>query len=107
MWSFKRKKTDQKARLSGFQCPHCKGTHTGVINNQDNNQIDYIKIWRGHRFVNCRCLDCGRDFYSQEPSEGLTEDIFITDAIINEDDLHAAEDEVKRQTNEDDDRTCR
>ena len=103
MWPFRRKKANPKTQWSCPPCPHCKSTHTEVITRQDTNQTDYIKIWRGQRYLTCRCLDCGRDFYTQEPADRLAEDAIITDETINEEELRAAEDELKRQTEEDGD----
>ncbi len=55
--------------------------------------------------MTCRCFDCGRDFYTEEPPGGLTEEAFQGDAIIDDEgELQAAEDELRRQIEEEDDR---
>jgi hypothetical protein len=55
--------------------------------------------------VTCICFDCDHDFYSEEPSKGLTDRIIKDHTIItDEEELQEAEDELKRQTEEDGDR---
>ena len=54
-----------------------------------------------------RCLDCGLDFYGEEPREGITDEIVADgDVIDDEEALRAAEEEVERQMEEDEDRRC-
>jgi predicted nucleic acid-binding Zn-ribbon protein len=72
-------------------------------------QPDYVRVWRGQRSLTYRCFDCGLDFYREEPEKEAT-DRLVREAegrkIDDEDALHAAEDEIQRQTEEDDDRRC-
>ncbi|UCD08632.1 MAG: hypothetical protein JSU79_09765 [Dehalococcoidales bacterium] len=71
-------------------------------------QPDYIRIWRGQRYVTCKCLDCGREFYIEESTQDVEELILSDDSFIaDEDELLAAEEEVKRQADEEDDRRFR
>src|ERR1035437_4410343 len=107
MWPFRHKKINQNPGLAGYQCPRCKSTHIGVPNIQDSSHADYIKVWKGHRYVTVRCLDCGLDFYNPEPPEGITEDNIIAGGIIDEEELQSAEDKLKQQAEDEDDRRCR
>lgn len=66
-----------------------------------------VKVWRGQRYITCRCFDCRRDFYSQEPPGGITEDAILYDDAIDEEELQAAEEELRRQMAEEKDRRCR
>jgi hypothetical protein len=51
-----------------------------------------------------RCLDCGLDFYAKEPQGGVSDEILKDDHIIDDAEaLRAAEEELKRQAEEDDD----
>jgi hypothetical protein len=55
-----------------------------------------------------RCLDCGLDFYAKEPQGGVSDEILKDDHIIDDAEaLRAAEEELKRQAEEDDDRRYR
>lgn len=52
-----------------------------------------------------RCFDCGRDFYGEEPQGGITDEALADgQAIDDEEALREAEDELKRQVEEEDDR---
>ncbi len=74
----------------------------------DADQTASIRIWRGQRYVACKCLDCGKEFYLEEPPEGLAVEFTNSDEIIeNESELQAAEDEVRRKVEEDGDHRCR
>jgi hypothetical protein len=106
MWFFKTKK--KSAGKKGFNpaCPFCESRHTRLTTGS-GSEPDYVKTWRGQRYVTCRCLDCGRDFYADEPSEGLADEIARNDDIIaDEDQLRAAEDELRREVEDSDDRRC-
>jgi hypothetical protein len=106
MWPFKRKKTKQEHRQSGPICSHCKSTNTRVISYYHSGQPENLKIWRGQRYSTCRCYDCGQDFYIEEQ---LIRDQEINDnaAIDNEEELRAAEEELRNNIENEDDHTCR
>ena len=54
-----------------------------------------------------RCFDCGLDFYAEEPQEGITDETIADSNVIDDDEaLRAAEEEIERQVEEDEDRTC-
>lgn len=72
-----------------------------------SEQGNYIRAWRGQRYVTCRCLDCGKDFYAEEPREGLDIEAITGDETVEDEEaLRAAEDELKRQVDEENDRRC-
>ena len=57
--------------------------------------------------MTCRCFDCGQDFYIEEPLEGLADEVMTDNEIINnEEELRAAEDELRRRVEDDEDRRC-
>ena len=69
---------------------------------------DYVKVWRGERSLTYKCLDCGQNFYAQEPKGGISKENLEDGPIIDDEEaLRAAEKELKRQTEEDDDRRYR
>ena len=104
---FKNKKEKQKHLQLGPTCPHCKSTNTVVLTDPINIQ-PYIRIWRGQRFMTCRCLECGQDFYSKYISrEHSYKPANEDDIIENEYLLRAAEEEIKKQVDDQDDRRCR
>ena len=54
-----------------------------------------------------RCFDCGLDFYGEEPQEGITDEIIGDGHVIDDEEaLRAAEEEIERQVEEDEDRRC-
>ena len=91
MWPFKRKQG--KELPAAPACPYCGSGQTVAKT---------VKTWRGERSVSYRCRACGRDFYADEPPGGLPgpdEGPMIED----EDALRAAEEELKKRTDEGDD----
>ena len=108
MWHFKRKKNNQEHQHIGFRCPYCGSTNTRLIIYHGTGHANYARIWRGQRSLTYRCLDCGLDFYGEEPHGGITEELIAKDDVIDDEEaLHAAEEEIRRQVEEDDDRRCR
>jgi len=54
-----------------------------------------------------RCLDCGLDFYGEETQGGLIDELMTDDQVIDDEEaLRVAEEEIKRQVEEEDDRRC-
>jgi hypothetical protein len=108
MWPFKRNKLRRGGRGAGFPCSYCRSTNTRVKSGYTSEQPNYVKTWRGQRYVTCRCYDCGQDFYVEEPSGGLDIEAAVGDEIVaDEEALQEAEDELRRQIDEEDDRRCR
>jgi hypothetical protein len=107
MWPFKRKKANRKPAGKGPPCSFCGSTQTIVVASAGEGQPG-VKIWRGQRYLTCRCLTCGRDFYADEPPEGLLSEVLEHDSIIDdEEELRAAEEDLKKRTEDDRDRRCR
>jgi len=52
-----------------------------------------------------RCLDCGLDFYVEEPTEGIIDEVIADDQVIDDEEaLREAEEEIERKLKEEDDR---
>jgi hypothetical protein len=67
----------------------------------ETEEPHYIKIWKGQRYVTCRCWDCGRDFYVEEPFPRPEEAFLLDDSTIDdEDELRAAEEDLRRQADD-------
>jgi hypothetical protein len=108
MWLFRRKKKDTEAGSPGVPCSFCGSSSTRLITHHGTGKTGYVKTWRGQRSLTYRCLRCGRDFYGPEPPEGIENRIQADDSLVDDEDaLRAAEEELNRQIEEDDDRTCR
>jgi transcription elongation factor Elf1 len=105
MWIFKRKKKDQQPQEKGQRCPQCKSTQTRVIAYDLTERPDYVRTWRGQRYLTCRCDSCGSDFYVEQP-QGEPVEVDPGDTIVEDADaLREAEDELKRQADAEDDHT--
>lgn len=99
MWPFKRKK-DKKEENQAFaiQCTNCGSTRVRV-------KTDSAKAWRGERYLTCRCLDCGRDFYADEPPNWQPGDLPDDEDLVDDEEaLEKAEEELRRQIEDNDDR---
>ena len=104
MWLFRRKRIKQESQSSSPSCAYCESTNTRLIVYHGTDQPNYVKVWRGQRYLTYRCLDCGLDFYAKEPQGGVSDEILKDDHIIDDAEaLRAAEEELKRQAEEDDD----
>ena len=106
MWPFKRNKTTKINNRAGPICSHCNSTNTVGL---PQRHLD-IKIWRGQRYWTWRCLDCERDFYTEVPYEVLKNKATKDDEnelIDNEEELQVAEDEIRKNIEEEEDRRCR
>ena len=103
---FKRKKSNHNP-VSGPSCVHCGSTNTKIIGTAGTAEPDFVRTWRGQRYITCRCSDCGRDFYTAEGGDDSVQSIFPDENAINEDELNVAENELKRQIEENNDRRCK
>ena len=107
MWPFKRKKAKQNDPSSGIACSHCGSTHTKVVAHYQTDPPDYVRTWRGKRYITCKCLECGHDFYSEAPSQGLPDEVTMDNHMIaHEEELRTAEEEIRRELEEGGDRRC-
>ena len=104
---FKRKISNQKTESSGLICPHCRSINTRVITSQNTDQPDFVRTWRGQRYITCRCDSCDRDFYTTEGKNDSIRSFLPDDETVDNDELQAAEDELKKQIEEDNDRRCK
>jgi hypothetical protein len=107
MGLFKRKKERPDSSGSGPRCSYCGSNHTRIIPLPGAGEPDFIKTWRGQRYLTCRCLDCGQDFYADAPAGISLEEINGDEAVDDPEALREAEDELRREMEDDDDRTCR
>ncbi|HEY94308.1 MAG TPA: hypothetical protein G4O15_05170 [Dehalococcoidia bacterium] len=104
MWPFRKKKASTNNQLRPL-CQYCGSMNTRVAFSPTSEQPDYIRTWRGQRYVTCKCLDCEREFYIEEPTQDIEEIILSDDSFIaDEDELLAAEEGLRRQADEEDDR---
>ena len=104
MWPFKRKNSSKNTRFRPL-CQYCGSTNTKVAVSSGPEQPDFIRTWRGQRYITCICRDCGREFYIEEPDQDMEELLYPDDSFIaDEDELLEAEEELRRQTDEEDDR---
>ena len=104
MCPFKRKQASKHTQHRP-PCPCCKSNNTKIVSSsQVTGEPDYIKTWRGKRYVTYRCSDCGRDFYIEEPIQNIEEILPSDEGIIEDvDELMAAEEGLKRQADEEND----
>jgi len=96
MCPFWRKKQDELT--PGVSCPFCCSRDTRPLAGDGG-----VKTWRGQRSVVYRCFSCSHDFYTDGTS-GIPE--FIPDEKVVEDEeaLREAEEELRQQVEEDNDR---
>jgi len=107
MWLFKRKISSAGDTASRPKCPQCQSTKTKVITHHGTGEETYIKVWRGQRYVTFRCLACGNDFYTKESCHTIEIELDNDEAIDDPAALQAAEDDLRRQVEDNNDRLCR
>jgi len=105
MWLFKRKRMHTEQSKKHLPCPHCRSLNTGMIFDGDSLQADYVKVWRGKRYFSWRCRDCGNEFYGEAPESGSAANYDIDYGPVDEETLKAAEVELKKQADEENDHT--
>jgi predicted nucleic-acid-binding Zn-ribbon protein len=108
MWPFRRKQTSKYIQQKP-PCPYCKSNNTKVISSlQATGETNFIKTWRSQRYIPCRCSECGRDFYIEATSQNIVKTLPLDGSIIeDEDELMTAEEELKRQADEENDHRFR
>ncbi|HSW57231.1 MAG TPA: hypothetical protein VLH15_02390 [Dehalococcoidales bacterium] len=107
MGLFKRKKEKQAGSIGGPQCSVCGSVNVNLKVNYAGEQPDYIKTWRGRRYLPYHCRDCQIDFNVPEEKFGIMAQNQIDDGMIDEEALKAAEDELRKEMDEEGDRRCR
>jgi len=107
MWPFKRKKEEVYPERP--VCPRCGSVNTRLQAGDDVSSPDYIRTWRGQRSLMFRCLDCSARFYADEPPGGVNDDIYRNpdDAVDDEEALADAEEALRKQVEEENDRRFR
>jgi hypothetical protein len=104
MWPFSKNKRASIQRVD-ITCTYCGSTSARVITCHGTDRPDYVRVWQGQRFLTCRCSECGRDFYLQEPAGETDNQIFPEDQLIDDEEaLREAESALQRQIEEDNDR---
>jgi DNA-directed RNA polymerase subunit RPC12/RpoP len=105
MWPFGKKENKTDTRQPGVLCSYCGSSNTRLVIFHGTAQPGYVKIWRGQRLLTYRCDDCGRDFYAEEPHGGTDIESESANRLVDdEESLRAAEEEIRRQTEETGDR---
>ena len=104
MWPFKRQKSHEPEKESGPKCPSCGSQNSKLKVNFGNDQADYIKTWRGNRYLTYHCNDCQTEFSIPEPQGGIDVEKQIGNELIDDEDaLKEAEEALKRDTDEEGD----
>jgi hypothetical protein len=104
MWPFKRRKSPEAPKYAGPECVSCGSQNTKLKVNFGNDRADYIKTWRGNRYLTYHCNDCHTEFSIPEPDGGIDVDKQIGSELIDDEEaLKAAEEELKRETDQDGD----
>ena len=106
MWPFKRKKKTPELATGVNACPYCGSTDTHARSTDMSEEGSYVKTWRGQRYVTFNCRNCGRDFYLEE-SDDTDQAISEHGMIDDEDELRAAEEELRRQADDEGDHMYR
>jgi hypothetical protein len=96
MWLFGRKQ-GKELKTRSIACVHCGSTDVYTLSGVLPENSSEIKVWRGERYAVFQCRSCHRVFYSDkipDPDSRLSPGPPVED----EGELHAAEEELKRQT---------
>ncbi|HXY75166.1 MAG TPA: hypothetical protein VEH58_07550 [Dehalococcoidales bacterium] len=104
---FRFNKPPDNTKKQNLPCPKCGSKNTGTIVDGDSSQADYVKVWRGKKYFSWKCRDCGHDFYGEAPTENEPQNNDLYLEPIDKAALKAAENELKKQADEDDDHLCR
>ena len=103
MWPFKSK--NKHTSESSARCTNCGSRNTEAASPR---RPDKLKVWRGQRYLTCRCFDCGKDFLVEEQAAVIQEKTVPGEEFIdNPDELEMAEEEIKREIEESGDHRCR
>ncbi len=101
---FRRKNNGESSKPDRPICLYCGSRNTGLKVSYDGDSPDFVKAWRGQKYLIYQCYDCHRDFninYADMPVpfESQIDEPDIDDA----DELRMAEEELKRRTDEEGD----
>jgi len=93
MWLIKKKKQNKSTIL---KCIYC-GNHNSKLLNR-------TVVWRGQRYIVCKCKSCNRSFYMDESGKDIIDLLSTNDTLVeNEELLNSAEEELKHQADIDGD----
>jgi len=105
---FGRKQREVKHNGKDVVCTHCGSSNTRPVYYHDAGIPNYIKVWRGQRSLTYRCYDCGCNSYVAIPKQSKPEEISEEDPMVDDEDaLREAEEKLKKQIDEDNDRLFR
>jgi hypothetical protein len=101
MGLFKRKKPTKDDNATGPLCSNCQSTNTRVIDSGSGT----IKTWRGQRYLAFRCNECGYESYINANTKASNSSSFGNQDEIDEAELRAAEEELKKEIDKNGDHT--
>ena len=101
IWPFKRKSREGQPKTANQVCPSCGSSHTILKIYFGGDQPDYVKSWRGQRYLTYHCESCQQDFNVEEPPQRLEIEAQIDSLEIDDEAaLEDAEKELKRAADE-------
>ena len=102
IWPFKRKPRVKPHQTAPPGCPSCESSRTRLKIYFAADQPDYVKSWRGQRYLTYHCESCQQDFNVEEPPQRLEIEAQIDSLEIDDEAaLENAEKELKRAADED------
>jgi hypothetical protein len=107
-WPLKRKKEKAIDHSILVKCPQCASRDTTLKVNYGNDQPDYVKTWRGQRYLTFHCAVCSTDFSIAEAEANISIESQIgSEQIDDEEALIAAEEQLKHDLDENGDHRFR
>ncbi len=97
-----RRKPGKEHENRSIACVHCGSTDTAALSGVLLENSQAIKVWRGERYIAFKCRSCQRVFYSDQSAE-FDKELSQNRLVEDEDQLLAAEEELKRQADADGD----
>jgi len=103
MWPFK-KKNNKVKQSNDIHCVYCGSKYILKVINETNNSLNLVTVWRGQRYLTCKCKSCNRYFYIDEADRHLIDLSSTSDMMIeDEEQLKLAEEELKQQADTEND----
>jgi hypothetical protein len=104
MWPFKKKSREAQPKTANPVCPACGSSDTRLKVYFHGERPDYVKSWRGQRYITYHCESCQKDFYVEEPPLRLEIERQVDSLEIDDEtSLENAEKELKRAADEEGD----
>ena len=108
MWPFKKKAQKEIKKTQVIRCPDCGSENTSIKPSYADGDPDFVKTWRGQRYITFYCRDCKQSFYVEESRCPSPDDLLNSaDTVDDEEELREAEEDLKRQIEEEDDHRFR